>query len=231
MSEGWLAIEMSQRSSSVAFASAADAPPRVRTLEPPTDERDPLVPALDALLAEAGVKPSSIGFVAVSTGPGGFTGLRVAVATAKALALSLNAQVVAVPSALVAARTLARAGQLPDGQCGVALAAKGDSVWLERVRVQGGLPHRGSAELAHPDPAHLRGMACMLADSHLPDAWKHMLSAAGTPVVAPAWCAAACLEVGAGLFRADGATDPFRLEPIYPRKPEAVSLWEGRHGA
>ena len=231
MSEGWLAIEMSQRSSSVAFAPAADAPPRVRTLEPPTDERDPLVPALDALLAEAGATPARIGFVAVSTGPGGFTGLRVAVATAKALALALRAQVVAVPSALVAARTLARAGQLPDCECGVALAAKADSVWLERVQVHGGVPHRGAAALAHPDAALLGGLACMLADNHLPDAWKRLLAAAGTPVVTPAWSAAACLEVGAGLFRADGATDPLRLEPIYPRKPEAVSLWEGRHGA
>ena len=47
-----------------------------------------LLPALDALLAEAGASPKDLKGVACCVGPGGFTSLRIGVATAEGLALT-----------------------------------------------------------------------------------------------------------------------------------------------
>jgi ribosomal-protein-alanine N-acetyltransferase len=57
-----------------------------------------LVPMVAALTAEAGMTPTDIGAVAVSAGPGSFTGIRIGVATARALAQALNIPVVKVPT-------------------------------------------------------------------------------------------------------------------------------------
>lgn len=47
-----------------------------------------LLPGLDALLAEAGAKPSGLTGCVACVGPGGFTSLRIGVATAEGLALT-----------------------------------------------------------------------------------------------------------------------------------------------
>lgn len=49
-----------------------------------------LIPAIDSVLSGIGIKIKDIGAIAVAYGPGSFTGLRIGIATAKALALSLN---------------------------------------------------------------------------------------------------------------------------------------------
>jgi tRNA threonylcarbamoyladenosine biosynthesis protein TsaB len=57
-----------------------------------------LVPAVQWVLAQAEVDPAALAGVAVGTGPGLFTGLRVGVSTAKALAQAWGLPMVAVPS-------------------------------------------------------------------------------------------------------------------------------------
>ena len=66
---------------------------------------DRLIPACDAVLRKANVKLADLDGVAVGTGPGSYTGLRVGIAAAKGLALLSGIPVVGVPSfdALVAA--------------------------------------------------------------------------------------------------------------------------------
>lgn len=63
-----------------------------------------LLPLLDDLLTEVGADPADVGAVVVGTGPGTFTGVRLAVATARALALALDCPVLGVSTlgALVA---------------------------------------------------------------------------------------------------------------------------------
>jgi tRNA threonylcarbamoyladenosine biosynthesis protein TsaB len=55
-----------------------------------------LVPAIAGLLARQGLERSAIGLIAVASGPGSFTGLRVAIATVKGLAEAFATPVVAV---------------------------------------------------------------------------------------------------------------------------------------
>ncbi len=57
-----------------------------------------LAPAIQAAVAEAGVTMTDLHAVAVDVGPGLFTGLRVGVATAKALASALGVPAIAVTS-------------------------------------------------------------------------------------------------------------------------------------
>lgn len=58
-----------------------------------------LLPAIGRLTGEANLRRSRIGGVIVGTGPGAFTGLRVGIATAKALTHELGVPIVGVSSA------------------------------------------------------------------------------------------------------------------------------------
>ena len=62
-------------------------PPVARLFEPPGHARE-LMPAVERVLAEAGVRFGDLDALAVGIGPGGFTGLRIGVATAHGIAQS-----------------------------------------------------------------------------------------------------------------------------------------------
>ena len=57
-----------------------------------------LLPRIDAALAEHGVAREDIACVAVGRGPGSFTGVRIAMATAKGIASALEVPLVGVSS-------------------------------------------------------------------------------------------------------------------------------------
>jgi tRNA threonylcarbamoyladenosine biosynthesis protein TsaB len=61
--------------------------------------------AAEAALAEAGRKASDVGLVAVSVGPGSYTGLRIGISFAKTFAWATGAAVVGVPSLAALATT------------------------------------------------------------------------------------------------------------------------------
>jgi tRNA threonylcarbamoyladenosine biosynthesis protein TsaB len=222
-----LAIEMSQRSGSVALrarpgAEAVEAP------VPPSDDRgDHLMDVIDRVCRAVGIGARDLRLIAVSAGPGGFTGLRVACATARAVADAVGAHAVGVPSALVAARTLLSEGRWPhaDGaRACVLLAAKGSDAWRTTVEVESRMPRVVEAGLV-PAGSALSHVA--IGDRHAHALWPG--------IAADAWLEArfsalACLEVGESLVAAGASADPMQLAPIYPRAPEAVTLWERRHG-
>jgi tRNA threonylcarbamoyladenosine biosynthesis protein TsaB len=62
-----------------------------------------LLPALDEVLAEAGLEPADLRGVVVGTGPGSFTGVRVAAAAAKGIAHALDIPLYPVSSLTAAA--------------------------------------------------------------------------------------------------------------------------------
>ena len=77
------------------------------TLDTPGSFLMHLLPALDALLAQAGRSLGEVAAICVSQGPGNFTGLRLGLATAQGLALALGVPAVPVPTLEVLAAPLA----------------------------------------------------------------------------------------------------------------------------
>ncbi|MBR0085113.1 MAG: tRNA (adenosine(37)-N6)-threonylcarbamoyltransferase complex dimerization subunit type 1 TsaB, partial [Lachnospiraceae bacterium] len=57
-----------------------------------------LMPMAESLMKMLDLKPTDLDAIAVSSGPGSFTGLRIGVAAAKGMALALNIPAIAVPT-------------------------------------------------------------------------------------------------------------------------------------
>ena len=109
-----------------------------------------LVPAIDAAFDRAGWAPGDVGVVAVSIGPGSFTGLRIAVMFARALAWRTGARVVAVPTLRAVAE------QAPAEAARVAVvtdAQRGGVYWAVYGRAADGSLRREGAEAVGPPEA------------------------------------------------------------------------------
>ncbi|MDF1854666.1 tRNA (adenosine(37)-N6)-threonylcarbamoyltransferase complex dimerization subunit type 1 TsaB [Pseudooceanicola sp.] len=83
-----------------------------------------LFPLIEELLTESGIRWRDLSRIGVGTGPGNFTGIRIAVAAARGLALSLDVPVIGISS--FAATRLTRPG------AAVAVSAPRGQVYLER---------------------------------------------------------------------------------------------------
>ncbi|MFQ7395423.1 MAG: tRNA (adenosine(37)-N6)-threonylcarbamoyltransferase complex dimerization subunit type 1 TsaB [Lachnospira eligens] len=57
-----------------------------------------LLPMIDEIFSMVQLKPDDVDVIAVSKGPGSFTGLRIGAATGKGIALALDKKMVAVPT-------------------------------------------------------------------------------------------------------------------------------------
>ena len=89
-SEGlYLAFDTSTPLGSVAVAAGADVLGR-RELRRPAGHSSGLIPRIHEALEEGGVEPAELSGIVVGSGPGSFTGTRVAAATAKGLAHALE---------------------------------------------------------------------------------------------------------------------------------------------
>lgn len=82
-----------------------------------------LAPMIERLVAGVGVDLKSMGAVAVSCGPGGFTGMRVGLATARALALAIGCPAIGIGSF----QALAAAARRSAGDLGAGLLVALDS--------------------------------------------------------------------------------------------------------
>lgn len=64
----------------------------------PMTHAERLLPVIDTLLRDCGANINDVDLIAVSIGPGSFTGLRIGMATAKGLAFSARKPIVGVPT-------------------------------------------------------------------------------------------------------------------------------------
>ncbi|MFG0241281.1 MAG: hypothetical protein ACF8R9_00710 [Phycisphaerales bacterium JB054] len=185
---------------------------------------DDLLPAVERLwssAAESGVvkQRREIGCVAVSVGPGGFTGLRVAIAAGKMIAEVLGARCVAVPSACVVARRVAADFPRPFA---VLLASKRETT-IATVFADGA---PGDAKEIDAAGLAALGVGGLIADSFLPESIAAEAARLGLRLAEPVFDPAACLEASADL----PSVDPASLAAIYGREPEAVRKWRELHG-
>jgi tRNA threonylcarbamoyl adenosine modification protein YeaZ len=201
------------------LVNGALSPLGVESIPADRPHDDDLVPAIDRLFAQHGRRPADLDRVIVSTGPGGFTALRIAVAAAKMICEATGAACVGVPSAEVVALRVREAR----GAFAVALSSKGRSAFVTRFAA----PHApdGPGTLAEAENLERLGIALLIADRFLPDPMRERCATLGIEVRTPVFDPAACLEAGA----ARAPVDPVSLLPFYPRLPEAVVKWRELH--
>ena len=106
-----------------------------------------LIPTVETLLKQEGVEPSSLDAIAVSRGPGSFTGIRIGMATAKGLAQIWDKPIIEVPT-LASFAFRKYSFEIPENAalCGVFDA--------KRHQIYGGAYHPFSDEAIIPDGAY-----------------------------------------------------------------------------
>lgn len=92
-----LGIETSQIPGSIALLEG-NRLVEERSLQPEQRHARTLVPEIQRLLSGHGFAPQDCGLIAVSEGPGSFTGLRIGVTCAKTLAYATGAKLASVPT-------------------------------------------------------------------------------------------------------------------------------------
>ena len=105
-----LAIETSTLACSVALAVGSKR--LFRYSEEPRSHTKLIMAMIDEVLVEAGIVAGDLDAIAVTVGPGSFTGLRIGFSTAQGLAFGLDKPVVPISTLQVMAQTFIRRHQL-----------------------------------------------------------------------------------------------------------------------
>ena len=189
-----------------------------------------LMPQLDQMFARTGIKKEETDRIAVSIGPGSFTGLRIGLAAAEAMAYAWQCGICGV-------NTLrAMAYNIPVD--GIVLAPVLDA---QKGNYYAGFYEWVGGELREVQPVEMADAATLL----------RQLQACGKPALLLGECEKLLkLELPAGVsvapeqvrlpkassvaLAAEGmealtGEDVFTLRPYYIRKSEAEELWEKRH--
>jgi tRNA threonylcarbamoyl adenosine modification protein YeaZ len=87
----------------VALGTGSGAPASIVRLTGPSRRSTLVMAAVDLLVEDAGIEPGDLALIAVTRGPGSFTGIRSGLATAQGLAAGLGRPIVALDSLLVQA--------------------------------------------------------------------------------------------------------------------------------
>lgn len=216
-----LAIDTSHAAGSVAACEAAAV--ALRPLGPAGEHAGRLAAALTEVAAALGWSVADADLLVVVRGPGSFTGLRVGVATAKAIAWAGGGRLLGVSGFEVVARQTAGFCEEAGGRIELAYDAGRDEVYFATAERDASLPggwRIGAARLlpatawieSLPPQSQVSGPAvASLADR---------LAAAGhSPAPAEAWfpSAAAAATLGFARAAAGEADDPASLVPEYLR--------------
>jgi len=189
-----------------------------------------LIPTLKRIFDTLEWRPNEIDLIAVSIGPGSYTGLRVGIACTKALAYATGAEVIGVPTLDVLARNA------PETVCNVCpvLDARRKHVYASLYSQRNeGLARQTDFLVVPPQE-----LARMLPEGTLvfgdgTAKYRTVLEAANVafgeddlgvahaPVVA---------QLGLLSYRAGERTDVNTLTPMYLRRPEAEETWEQKFG-
>jgi tRNA threonylcarbamoyl adenosine modification protein YeaZ len=190
----------------LALLSPAAGAPGLVALAGPTPRSELVMAGVDLLLRAAGLERAGLEGVVATRGPGSFTGVRVALATAQGLALGLGIPAHGYSS------LLAQAARTDASECLAAQPARRGSVY-----VQAFARRRGRLEAAD-EPRVVP--AATLAESRLPVvAPVGMALPEGTPVAdVRIGLAEALLE----LLASEGHPDHETLTPLYLEPPPAV---------
>jgi tRNA threonylcarbamoyl adenosine modification protein YeaZ len=226
-----LAIDTTTDRLTLALGGAGPAPFE-RRLEGARRHAASLVPLLDELLAEASVEWPSVSRLAIANGPGGFPGLRVGAALAKALArVTTGLEVWTASTLLVRA-----AGVAPPG---------GGTVLVATTALRGELfaavyrfgPALSVETIRSPGLATVETLSHLAPDLVIADAPERLADRLGLTFAVPlvrgsaalprATALLALLDASGGAERISALDD---WEPEYGRPAEAQARWEAAHG-
>lgn len=224
-----LAVETATRVMGVALLRGERVVDELASDDPrPHSER--LLPALDRLLARAGVALGDADLLAVSIGPGSFTGLRVGLATVKGLCLGAERPVAPVPTlaalAHAAAGTPGPVVALLDARRGEVYAAAWADARDPGAPIVAESVYRPEA-LARALPA---GCTVVAGEGALGMARAVCGAAAGAKPFRDAEVPSSAVAVGRlglRLWRAGGAGPAAALVPRYLRRAEAEARRTG----
>jgi len=90
----------------------------------PRGHAEALMPMVEEVMAEAGIAASDLEVIAATLGPGSFTGVRIAIAAARGLALVTQARLFGADSLTVMARAARMGGATPKAPFAVAVDAR-----------------------------------------------------------------------------------------------------------
>ncbi len=190
-----------------------------------------LVPMIEEVMAEAGIAYPALDAIAVTRGPGGFTGVRIGLATARALALACARPVIGVSNFEAVAAAVPE-DERRGRSLAVVIDAKRSDLYVQAfgavpgaVPGEGGLAPVTEAQAIAPanldailpaGPLLLAGDAVEAARGALEVAGRDVMAAAAPGQADAGWVAA--LAAGQPLPEA-GAPPP---EPIYLRGPDVT---------
>jgi len=200
------------------------------TARPGRRQAETLHPAIADVCRIAGSSLAEIGAIAVDVGPGLFTGLRVGVAAAKALAAGLALPLVTATSLEVLAAACPTA-------CRVVVPVvdmrRGEVAWLmpgnDPASFRVGSPDELASGLATlAGPVLLAGDGALRYRERLAGAGSPELCFAGVELAAPP---VASLVVLATVAMERGSfSDPAEVRPLYGREADARINWASRPG-
>jgi tRNA threonylcarbamoyladenosine biosynthesis protein TsaB len=225
-----LALETATDRASVALGtSPADA--RERELGGARRHAAGLLPMIDALLRESGATLDDVTALALSDGPGSFTGLRVGAAVAKALVQARGLPLWIAPSLMLRASGVSRPGATV---LTLADALRGE-VYAAAYRFEDATVHMVLAPSVYR-PGNLVGSGLrpdILVGEAPAEAARALERWAGTSLIAPPAGAPRARQLLGLVGRRGGAVRIEAVrdwEPVYGRPAEAQARWETAHG-
>ncbi len=197
-----------------------------KELDPSQRSAQSLAPGLKSLLEEVAWLPSHVELVAVTAGPGSFTGLRVGMATAKVFAYAAGAEILGIDTLQAIAR---RAPEDIEGLSVAVDAQRGEVVarsfrratdgWFEPVD-RAGLVDADTWLTGLPPGTILSGPVLRKLADRVPNR---------VTMLDPQYWSPKAADV-AGLAARDYAAgrrdDIYRLAPFYSRRSAAEEKWE-----
>ena len=193
-----------------------------------------LVPAIEFVCRQAHVELSEIAAIAVDVGPGLFSGLRVGVATAKAMALALRIPTVGVASLDLLALPVRYSNRLI---VAVIDARRGELFYAFYRQVPGGVQRlsayqTGTAEdlasdlLAKGDDCLLVGDGAVRYQDVLGEVARSEVAEVGNAYPS----AASLVELAHPRAMREQFVPAAELQPLYLRRSDAEIAWERREG-
>jgi tRNA threonylcarbamoyladenosine biosynthesis protein TsaB len=223
-----LLIETSGRRGQVGAARGRDLIAQC-DLDPARMHARDLAPAMKAALDAAGWKARELTAVFVSVGPGSYTGLRVGVMAAKALAYAVKCDFLAVETfAAIAVRCPPSAATLEvigDGQRGLLymqrFARSGESAWTAATDLRVVAKDDWLGDLG-PDVL-VSGPGLAIVEPDLPHGVRTV------PAEVRDADLRALLLGGLARYERGERDDPWRCEPLYLRRSSAEETWDRKH--